>query len=388
MGYAESIALASRLHRRAAAYCGRRRGGGECAARHFPLRGALSFFRPLHAFVALVAVLVLTSCGAGNGRFRIEGRFRNLNRGEFYVYSPDGGITGRDTIQVADGRFSYNVPLSGSATFVLIFPNFSQQVVFGENGAVVKISGDASHMKEMEITGTDANELMTEFRMAANRMSPPEEKAAVAGFVAENPASPASLYLITSRLLQTTSPDYAEAARLLRLVLKEDPTNGRVALLLKQVETLRPSTVGSRLPQFAATDTEGRSVGRKALSAKVNVVNAWATWNYDSQNIQRWLRRYRKVKGSELAVVSICVDADTALCRRRLRADSIDWPNVCDGRMWATPLMNTFGLATVPGNIVADASGKIVARNLTSAQMRELLEKKLGKVETGGRRLR
>ena len=256
MGYAESIALASRLHRRAAAYGGRRRGGGECAARHFPLRGALSFFRPLHAFVALVAVLVLTSCGAGNGRFRIEGRFRNLNRGEFYVYSPDGGITGRDTIQVADGRFSYNVPLSGSATFVLIFPNFSQQVVFGENGAVVKISGDASHMKEMEITGTDANELMTEFRMAANRMSPPEEKAAVAGFVAENPASPASLYLITSRLLQTTSPDYAEAARLLRLVLKEDPTNGRVALLLKQVETLRPSTVGSRLPQFAATDTE------------------------------------------------------------------------------------------------------------------------------------
>ena len=338
--------------------------------------------------MALVAVLVLTSCGAGNGRFRIEGRFRNLNRGEFYVYSPDGGITGRDTIQVADGRFSYNVPLSGSATFVLIFPNFSQQVVFGENGAVVKISGDASHMKEMEITGTDANELMTEFRMAANRMSPPEEKAAVAGFVAENPASPASLYLITSRLLQTTSPDYAEAARLLRLVLKEDPTNGCVALLLKQVETLRPSTVGSRLPQFAATDTEGRSVGRKALSAKVNVVNAWATWNYDSQNIQRWLRRYRKAKGSELAVVSICVDADTALCRRRLRADSIDWPNVCDGRMWATPLMNTFGLATVPGNIVADASGKIVARNLTSAQMRELLEKKLGKVETGGRRLR
>lgn len=388
MGYAASIALATSLHRRAAAGGGRPGGGGERAARHFPLRDALSFSRKFHALAALIAALVLASCGAGNGRFRIEGRFRNLNRGEFYVYSPDGGITGRDTIQVVDGRFSYNVPLSGNATFVLIFPNFSQQVVFGENGAVVKVSGDASHMKEMEITGTDANELMTKFREAANRMSPPEEKAAVAGFVAENPDSPASLYLITSRLLQTANPDYAEAARLLRMVLKDDPANGRVALLLKQVERLRPSTVGGRLPQFAATDTEGRSVGRKALSGKLNVVSAWASWNYDSQNIQRWLRRYRKAKGSQLAVVSICVDADTALCRRHLRADSIDWPNVCDGRMWATPLMAVFGLATVPGNIVADASGKIVARNLGSAQMRELLEKEFGKIETTGRRLR
>ena len=388
MGFACTKGLTiTRILRRAAS--SRRPGrSSESAGQPIPLRGAPSFLAFPAALIALAALLALTSCGAGNGRFRIEGRFRNLNRGEFYVYSPDGGTTGRDTIQVVDGRFSYNVPLSDKATFILIFPNFSQQAVFGENGKVAKISGDASHMREMEITGTDDNELMTDFRLAANRLSPPEVKEAAARFVEENPASLASLYIVNSHFLQASQPDYAEASRLLKLMLKEDPSNGRVALLLKQVESLKPSSIGAMLPQFTATDTDGRAISRKSLNGKVNVVSAWASWSYDSVNLQQWLRRFKKEKGADLAVVSICVDADRKACLRQMKADSINWPNVCDGRMWDTPLMQTLGLSTVPGNIVADANGKIVARNLNTSQMKEQLEKMLGKISTGDRRIR
>lgn len=388
MGFACTKGLTiTRILRRAAS--SRRPGrSSESAGQPIPLRGAPSFLAFPAALIALAALLALTSCGAGNGRFRIEGRFRNLNRGEFYVYSPDGGTTGRDTIQVVDGRFSYNVPLSDKATFILIFPNFSQQAVFGENGKIAKISGDASHMREMEITGTDDNELMTDFRLAANRLSPPEVKEAAAHFVEENPASLASLYIVNRNFLQASQPDYAEASRLLKLMLKEDPSNGRVALLLKQVESLKPSSIGAMLPQFTATDTEGRGVSRKSLNGKVNVVSAWASWSYDSVNLQQWLRRFKKEKGADLAVVSICVDADRKACLRQMKADSINWPNVCDGRMWDTPLMQALGLSTVPGNIVADANGRIVARNLNTSQMKEQLEKMLGKISTGDRRTR
>ena len=305
----------------------------------------------------MAAVTLLTACGAGNGRFRIEGRFRNLNRGEFYVYSPDGGTQGRDTIQVADGRFSYNVPLSDKATFILIFPNFSELVVFGDNGKVAKLSGDVSHMKEIEVSGSDDNELMTKFRMSANRMAPPEVKKAVADFVGEHPASPVSMYLVDRYYIRADDPDYAAAAKLLKTMLKADPTNGRTALLLKQTETLKPSAIGAKLPQFAATDTDGKAISLKNLNGKVNVVSAWASWSYDSQNIQRWLRRYKTAKGNDLAVVSLCLDGDKATCLRELKADSINWPTVCDGLMWDTPLMARFGLATVPGNIVLGYQG-------------------------------
>lgn len=347
--------------------------------RHVSLRRSL--FSPvcLRMAFAMLVVAMLASCGASSGRFRIEGRFRNLNRGEFYVYSPDGGISGRDTITVQDGRFAYEVPLSVPATFVLVFPNFSEQPVFGESGAAVKISGDASHLREMEISGTDDNELMTKFRLAANRLSPPEVKAAAVEFVGEHPQSPVSRYLVTHYFVNAVEPDYNKASELLSAMLKADPDNGRLALYLKQVDILKASATGNRLPRFSATDVNGKAVGGKDLKGKVNVVNTWATWSYDSQNILRWLGRLKKEYGSDLAVVSICIDARPKDCMNWMRRDSITWPNVCDGRMWNTPLLDRFGLATVPGNVIADADGRIVARNLNTSRLREQVEKMLGK---------
>ena len=367
-----------RPHTGGAATAARRGTAGRRRGRLFSLPRPLSFLSPLRPALLAAAVSLLSACGTEGGTFRIEGRFRNLNRGEFYVYSPDGGTDGRDTITIADGRFSYEVPLTSRATFILIFPNFSRQAVFGERGKTATIKADASHLREMEVGGTDDNELMTEFRLMSNRLSPPEVKKAVADFVAEHPESPVSFYLVNSSFIDVADPDYQTAARLLSLMHKADPENGRLELLLKQTNVLKASSAGSALPQFSAKDIDGRAVGRASLGGKANVVYVWSTWSYESQSVQRRLRQLKKKYGSRLGVVGISIDASPENCRGYLRTDSLPWPVVCDGRMWDTPLLSAFGLATVPGSIVADASGRIVARNLDYRRLEEQLEKMLG----------
>ena len=366
------------------AFCGTpaaaRRQGNGWARWNLSLPRPLSFCLALRAAVLACVAATLASCSSDSGRFRIEGRFRNLNRGEFYVYSPDGGIQGRDTIPVVDGRFAYEATITDRATFVLIFPNYSEQPVFGQKGKTATISGDASHLREMEIEGTDDNELMTKFRQRANRLSPPEVKQAAEEFVRENPTSPVSRYLVSSLFVETAEPDYARAAALLAEMCKADPDNGRLALYRKQVDALKASVVGASVPQFSAKDIYGNTVTRAALGGKVNVVCTWASWSYDSHGAVRRLCQLQKDYGSDLAVVGICLDARPAVCRSAVERDSIKWPNVCDGLMWQTPLLSRLGLSTVPGNIVADAKGKVVARNLSarllSEQVKEMLEGK------------
>ena len=87
-----------------------------------------------------------------------------MNQGEFYVYSPDGDIDGIDTIKVVGGRFTFERPCERPVMLMLVFPNFSEQPIFAEPGKSVEIKADASHMKEMEVKGTKANEQMTTFR--------------------------------------------------------------------------------------------------------------------------------------------------------------------------------------------------------------------------------
>ncbi len=327
----------------------------------------------------LLLALILVSCGTKSGQFRIEGRFRNLNQGEFYVYSPDGGISGIDTIKVADGRFAYETALEHPATFIIIFPNYSEQPVFGESGTAVVIKGDASHLKEMEIKGTKENELFTKFRLSANRLSPPEMKAAVAAFVAENPASAAGIYLTNKHFIQTAEPDYAKAYELTGLMLKAQPGNSRLALLNKRLKSMRAAGDKARMPRFAAVGTDGKKLTQAQLASKVNIVSAWASWSYESTNIQRRLKALKKTYGSELAIVSICIDASIEDCKKTLERDSVAWPTVCDGKMWDTPLLMQTGIATIPGNIIYDSKGKVIASQLNAQQIEDKIKSILKK---------
>lgn len=322
----------------------------------------------------LLVLSTLFSCGADKGTFRMEGRFRNFNNGQFYVYSLDNGAGALDTINVSSGRFSYETDVKDKESFVILFPNYSEQVVFGESGGTAKIDGDASHLKEIEITGTDANEQMTKFRQNVNRLSPPEATREAASFIKENPASPVSAYILRRYFLQTTSPDYAQAATLLAAMTKATPDDGRLATLRKQVDKLKAAATGAKVADFSATATNGQRVTKKNLSSKVNVVNVWASWNYDSQNVQRRLDGLKKKHSADIALLGICLDASKNDCQRTLKRDSIRWANVCDGRMWDTPLLTTFGLANVPGNVVFDKGGKVVARNLNAQQLEDKIK--------------
>ncbi len=322
----------------------------------------------------LLLTLILVSCGAESGRFRIEGRFRNLNQGEFYVYSRDGATDGMDTIKVADGRFAYETDLERPATFVIVFPNFSEQAVFGEPGATATISGDVSNLKEMEIEGTDDNELMTDLRMRINKLSPPEITAAVEEFVRENPASSAAMYAVERYIIMKGTPDYGKAYELTALMIKANNANRRLAALNKQLKSLQASRKGGRPIDFRATDTDGKIVDRAMMDGKVNIVCLWASWNYDSQAMLRRIKGSKKKYGADMSVMSISVDARAADCNAALERDSVDWPNICDGRMWDSPVISSLGLSTVPGNIVFDAKGKVIASNLTARELEEKTE--------------
>lgn len=137
------------------------------------------------------------------------------------------------------------------------------------------------------------------------------------------------------------------------------------------VKNVNTCSVGKQIPAFTATDIKGNNTGKIHLKGKVNVVSVWASWNYDSQNIQRRLRKLKKEYGSDISIVSVCIDGSKDQCERTLRNDSVNWSTVCDGKMWDTPMLKQLGISTIPANIVARKDGQIVALNLDAQEMED-----------------
>lgn len=316
----------------------------------------------------LLLVLILISCGTRSGHFKMEGRFLHMNQGELYVYSPDGGIDGLDTIKIEAGRFAYEIPCSKPATLVIIFPNYSVQPIFAESGGSVEVKADASHLKEMEVKGTDDNELMTKFRKQIANSSPPDELKYAIQFIKDHPESTVSVYLLNRYLIQTETPDYKQAANLLKILLKEQPGNVTLGRLQRQISGLGTLKVGDKLPNFTAKDVNGKLINNATLASQTIIISTWAAWSYESLDFQRALND--AVKAGKIAALGISVDANPKEVRQALKNDDITFPNVCDGKMLSTPLLKTFGLTTVPDNIVV-RNGKIIERGITANTVRQ-----------------
>lgn len=323
----------------------------------------------------LLTLLLLTSCGPSGNQFRLAGRLRNINQGQFLVYSPDGAFAGIDTIKVQNGRFVYEKEVRKDITLMLVFPNFSEQAVFASPGEEVEIKGDATHLKEMTITGTDENDELTKLRIRLNKLTPPEITAAVAEYIQEEPSSMISIYLLDKYFVNAKTPDYVEAQRLATLMLKANPDNGRLRKLKKQLDGLKNSRLQAMLPVVSSTDINGKSISTSQVKGKIGVISTWATWNFPSTDIQRKLRKLQKQYPQELSLISICIDGDKRECKKRVDRDSLLWTIVCDEQMFQTPIVQQLGLFVVPSMVVTNKQGKIVARDIEPNKVVEELEK-------------
>ena len=313
--------------------------------------------------------LLFFSCRNSNGFFKMEGRLLHMNQGELYLYSPDGVIEGLDTIKVEAGRFAFQIPCEKEGTLVVVFPNFSTQPIFTEPGEEVNVKADASHLREIEVKGTEANELMSDFRKQVASVSPPEERKFAEQFVKDHPESIVSRYLVNRYFILNSTPDYKLALNLIKEMQTAQPDNWELERLKRQLRTMKNATVGLNLPQFTVKTLDGKTItGNELRRNHMVIINVWASWDYNSLEMQRTLNEAAR-KGYA-TVLGISIDASPKDVRRLLKADDIIFENVCDGQMLDGKLLQTLGLTTMPDNIVVK-NGKITERRVTANTIRQ-----------------
>ena len=299
-----------------------------------------------------------------------------MNQGEFYVYSPDGAINDIDTIKVQGGRFAYEIPCESEGTIVIVLPNYTEIPVFVEPGKSVDMTADASHIKDIEVTGTDANERMTEWRKNTSSQSPEGLKKQAEQFIRENPSSVVSRWLLRKHFVVTAMPDLKKAKELVRLVEKSTDKEPSVMRLVVGLENL-PLQVGDVLPAFKAKDLLGNDVLASQYRVGKAVILVWSSWDYEGQSIsRRVLRKIEEMKSQDKQVpkvLGISIDASAVKAKKTIGNDSTAWSTICDGLMWDSPVVKAMGSTRVPDNFILE-NGKVKACHLGAEELLKQLD--------------
>lgn len=299
-----------------------------------------------------------------------------MNQGEFYVYSPDGAINDIDTIKVQGGRFAYEIPCESEGTIVIVLPNYTEIPVFVEPGKSVDMTADASHIKDIEVTGTDANERMTEWRKNTSSQSPEGLKKQAEQFIRENPSSIVSRWLLRKHFVVTAMPDLKKAKELVRLMEKSTDKEPSVMRLVVGLENL-PLQVGDVLPAFKAKDLRGNDVLASQYRVGKAVILVWSSWDYEGQSIsRRVLRKIEEMKSQDKQVpkvLGISIDASAVKAKKTIGNDSTAWSTICDGLMWDSPVVKAMGSTRVPDNFILE-NGKVKACHLGAEELLKQLD--------------
>ena len=325
--------------------------------------------------MAVLCLFILPSCTSDKTRFVMEGNFRNMNQAELFVFDTQKGT--RDTIHVQRGRFKYERVMADTAMLTIMFPNYSTLPVFAHGGISVTLKGDASHLRETTVTGSDENDDMTTFRLENGKLTPPEADKAAEQYITEHPASAVSLYLLQAHFVQSPEPDYPRARRLCAILHNAQPANVQVALLHKQLKELCKGRPGTRMPRFAVLDTKGKLRTNKDLQRQLNIVCLVASWNYESCDLLHRAQQLQRENKEKVALMAICIDATPNESRIMIRRDTIDCPIICNGEMWQTELARKMGLNNLPLAIIADRQGRVLQRVTDKKVLSDEINKRL-----------
>jgi len=142
----------------------------------------------------------------------------------------------------------------------------------------------------------------------------------------------------------------------------------------------RSPVVGNPLPALEGKTLDGENASLAALKGKVVLLDFWASWcapcKAEIPHVKELAAKYAGDKG--VVVLGVNLDYTVADGVRCAAAEKIPWHSLTFPN-WGenNPVLQAFGVSSIPSVWLIDADGKLIARDIPPAELDTALEKAL-----------
>ena len=126
-------------------------------------------------------------------------------------------------------------------------------------------------------------------------------------------------------------------------------------------------------PDFKANDISGQTLKLSEFKGKVVLLDFWATWCPPCRvEIPNLLEIYRQFKNNNFVLISVSLDRDIPLARQFVKEKEMNWLHVIDSES-SGRIAALYEIEYIPATFIIDGKGKIVARNLRGAELKNTI---------------
>jgi peroxiredoxin len=88
---------------------------------------------------------------------------------------------------------------------------------------------------------------------------------------------------------------------------------------------------------------------------------------------------YKEFHSKGLNIVGVSLDKDAAKWKEAIAKDGLTWTQVSNLKFWDEPIAKQYNVESIPATFILDASGKVVAQNLTGDELKAKIKELLAK---------
>ncbi len=160
-----------------------------------------------------------------------------------------------------------------------------------------------------------------------------------------------------------------------------DPSSGyyndkSMELVKKRWESLQLRQPGIKFHELKMADLNGKAVTLSdyAGKGKYVLVDFWASWcapcRMEMPNV---VKAYKQFHPKGFEIVGVSFDQKKESWAAAVKSLGMTWPQMSDLKGWQCAAAKTYGITTIPSNILIDPQGKIVKIDLMGEELQKVL---------------
>ena len=132
--------------------------------------------------------------------------------------------------------------------------------------------------------------------------------------------------------------------------------------------------VGKVVPDFSATDLDGKPISLQQYRGKVILLDFWAVWCgpciSEMPNVKRV---YNSYKDQGFDIIGVSLDTDKTRLHNYLKKNDIPWRQIFSGQKWKSPLARKYHIHSIPAPWLIARDGTLISRKARGAKLEQLV---------------